>query len=568
LIVRTTIVAMIVGLTPTGLLPAAEPDSLRAADCSGIGFVVEPQSMAPGGASSPSAPPAGSMGPLRVNRANPRYFSDPRGRAVLLAGSHTWNNIVDMGGSYPPPRFNFRAYLDYLQAHGHNAVRLWAWEIPWWDESEGDPRVRSAAPLPWVRTGPGADFGGLPRFDLTKLNRQYFQRLRERVMAARQRGIYCIIMLFEAHVVQIAATRNSHPFFRTNNINGTDYLQNVEEVYTLRYPPITAIQRRYLQAVVDSVSDLDNVLFEIANEGGGYSNAWQHDMLRYLRCYEATKPEPHPIGLSFQIGGHNHTLFDSDADWISPGIDPGHYATSPAQASGAKVVIADTDHLGGASFSDVRWPWHTLLRGLNLLYMDNYVGPESVGLPATREAVEIRAAIGIAGVTAEHLDIGRFQPASEIASTGYAMRAENELLVYTSDSKPFSVDLSFTKNQVQTEWLDVASGQVVKGDEVRGGRIVLFNSPAVGGSMLYIRPIALRTRSLAGISNRAEAIQRAAKNYAPWTLRMKLALVPWLRATTRDFHTLAGALAAMFVLGVAFGGTSIWLLSRARAHRT
>ena len=38
-----------------------------------------------------------AVGPLRVSPDNPRYFCDTSGREVLLVGSHTWNNLVDMG---------------------------------------------------------------------------------------------------------------------------------------------------------------------------------------------------------------------------------------------------------------------------------------------------------------------------------------------------------------------------------------------------------------------------------------------------------------------------------------
>jgi len=49
--------------------------------------------------------------PLRVHPTNPRYFTDDGVRAILLTGSHTWNNLVDMGPSDPPPRFDYDAYL-------------------------------------------------------------------------------------------------------------------------------------------------------------------------------------------------------------------------------------------------------------------------------------------------------------------------------------------------------------------------------------------------------------------------------------------------------------------------
>jgi len=55
------------------------------------------------------APREPATGPLRVSARNPRYFCDASGREVLLVGSHTWNNLVDMGRSDPPEAFDFAA---------------------------------------------------------------------------------------------------------------------------------------------------------------------------------------------------------------------------------------------------------------------------------------------------------------------------------------------------------------------------------------------------------------------------------------------------------------------------
>ncbi len=72
--------------------------------------------------------PRPTRGPLRVSPRNPRYFCDATGQELLLAGSHTWNNLVDMGRSDPPEAFDFEAYLDFLERYGHNFIRLWTWD--------------------------------------------------------------------------------------------------------------------------------------------------------------------------------------------------------------------------------------------------------------------------------------------------------------------------------------------------------------------------------------------------------------------------------------------------------
>lgn len=43
-----------------------------------------------------------ARGPLKVHPTNPRYFTDGSGKAVYLAGSHNWANLVDLGETILP----------------------------------------------------------------------------------------------------------------------------------------------------------------------------------------------------------------------------------------------------------------------------------------------------------------------------------------------------------------------------------------------------------------------------------------------------------------------------------
>ena len=53
------------------------------------------------------------MGPLRVSKANPRYFEDGSGKIVYLTGSHTWTNLQD-GDERKPPLNNFKKKLEFI----------------------------------------------------------------------------------------------------------------------------------------------------------------------------------------------------------------------------------------------------------------------------------------------------------------------------------------------------------------------------------------------------------------------------------------------------------------------
>jgi len=328
---------------------------------------------------APTSQVNGATGPLRVNPANPRYFTDGSGKAVYLTGSHTWANLQDAGESDPPPVFNYTAYLDFMETNHHNFFRLWTWEQAKWA-----PWMTNNIwfnPMPYQRPGPGTALDGKPRFDLNQFNQAYFDRLRSRVMDAGAQGIYVSVMLFDGWSIDDKGTGPGnawpgHPFNAANNINGINGDANNngmgEETHTLQLPAITPLQEAYVRKVIDSVNDLDNVLYEISNESPSNSQAWQYHMINYIKSYEATKPKQHPVGMTVEYpGGNNAELFASPADWISPN-DNGGYKDAPPAADGSKVVILDTDHLWGSTGGDRQWMWKSFTRGYNPIFMDCY----------------------------------------------------------------------------------------------------------------------------------------------------------------------------------------------------
>jgi hypothetical protein len=494
------------------------------------------------------------MGPLTVSTVNPRYFSDPSGHAVYLTGAHTWNNLLDMDSQFSPRAFNFDAYLDFLKAHNHNLIRLWAWEVPRPNDDRDTPLRKVAAPQPWSRIGQGTDITGLPKFDLTKHDPAYFKRLRNRVEAARDRGLYVSIMLFEGWSVQFSPGKLSHPFYGTNNINGTYYLKDVRDIHTLRHPQITRIQKRYVQAVIDTVNDLDNVLFEIANEAGAYSTDWQDAMLHFVKCYESTKPSQHPVGLTSQYpGGTNSTLFDSEADWIAPGPESGNYLSRPEVAKGLKVVISDSDHLEGSSLSDPTWVYKNFFQGLNTLYMDRYTGPDALNKDQERFAPEVRAAMGQVRLLAELLDIGDMVPAPDLATTGYALRGTKRILVLAPHKMRFDIDLRTIPGQIRLEWFDPVTGRVSDGGTITGGVWVLLQSPLPRAAVLYLRAVSSSGPSLFEIEQRAQSIRQASMRYAPWLIRLKLIATPFLDTLTDGYRMLITSLLVFTIGGVGIG---------------
>jgi hypothetical protein len=83
-----------------------------------------------------------------------------------------------------------------MQAQNHNFIRLWAWEQTRWHWAT-DPIIYFR-PNPFLRVaGYGNALDGGIKFDLNQFNQEYFDRLRARVIAAHNKGIYVAIMLFQ-----------------------------------------------------------------------------------------------------------------------------------------------------------------------------------------------------------------------------------------------------------------------------------------------------------------------------------------------------------------------------------
>jgi hypothetical protein len=463
---------------------------------------------AAGGATLPAA------GPLRVHPTNPRYFTDgtrnPDGsfKAVYLTGSHTWANLQDCAATPTSPPFDFAAYLDFLQERHHNFIRLWAWEGSYWVRPNGGRTT--VGPLPFARTGPGLALDGQPKFDVTKFNQAYFDRLRERVLAARTRGFYVGVMLFQGFSVARKSKQRTdtpwtgHPLNAANNINGLDGDPdgdgNAYEVHTLAQGAITRVQEAYVRQVIDTVNDLDNVIYEISNESHGGSSAWQYHMIDFIHRYERTKPRQHPVWMSFcwdGIAGPGTMadLLASSAEAVSPpGNDKGHeaprrYIEDPP-ADDTKVVISDTDHLWGIGGSRV-WVWKSFVRGLYPIFMDTYRhSPFVPGPDLDPQWDEVRRAMGVTRRLAERVNLAAMTPHPELASTAYCLADPGrEYLVYLPQGGEVTVDLSAVTGRLSAEWVHVVAGTVTSAESVAGGGQRTLKAPSSGEAVVHLRTV-------------------------------------------------------------------------------
>lgn len=445
-----------------------------------------------------------ATGPLRRNPANGRYFMDGTGKTIYLAGSHTWANLPDRGQLNPPGvAFDYAAYMKWMVDHNFNFMRLWAAELPnagpgpdYWEGNFVGPPYR------WRRTGPGNASDGGPKFDLTQLDQSYFDRMRERTMVAGQNGIYVSVMLFNGFEWQFDTNPNDgDPFVVTNNINHIDCPGTCPSNTSVMPDAVWDIETAYIRKVVDTVNDLDNVLYEVSNESGSpFSDNWQFRVIEYVKHYEAGKPKQHPIGMTFQwVGGSDLTLYNSPADWISAG-------SRVPPSDGKKVIINDTDHAYG--WGDIehdgpqgqrQWVWENFAAGNNVAFMDPYltkwknrnhpegstVDPE-IGVKPDKYWDVIRDAMGSAETYANRMNLAAMTPQGALSSTNFCLANRGaEYLVYQPASGAFTVNMP--AGTYRFEWFNPATNRIADtGSVTVSGEEHPFTPPFAGDAVLYL----------------------------------------------------------------------------------
>ncbi|MHC4673240.1 MAG: hypothetical protein ACYTBZ_12195, partial [Planctomycetota bacterium] len=305
--------------------------------------------------------PADPLGLLVVHPTNGRYFmeqGDPEQKTVYLTGSHTWNEFQDYEGDIP---FDYTRWLNDLTEWGHNFFRGWHWEDDYY------------SPWPYEKAGNG-------KYNLNSYNPAYFDLLKTRIEQAANHNppFYLSIMLFEGWSIEdkggsrVPDPWPRHPYKLSNNNNGINGDPNGNgegvETHTLDIPAVTALQEDYIEHTIDELNGYDNIIWEIVNETGG-TDAWQFHMVDHIQNYEASKPKQHLVWVNVIQSSMFHA--DNHAEVVSP-RSASIYRTDPPHATGAKVIISDSDHIG-PSQATYPWIWKAITRGQHPVFMDGYL---------------------------------------------------------------------------------------------------------------------------------------------------------------------------------------------------
>jgi hypothetical protein len=435
---------------------------------------------------------------IRLHPANPHYFLF-RGKAVALVSSG------EHYGAVMNRDFDYRRYLDTLQAEGLNYTRLFGGsyvEVP--AKSFGILH-NDLAPepgrflAPWARSDTLGYAGGGNKFDLEKWDTEFFARYRDFLSEASKRGIVVEVTLFSAHYAE--AQWQMSALNSANNINGTDAI-DWKKLNTLENGNILTHQEKYARKLVREANAFDNVIFEIQNEPWSdrpvltdvinpylrppardtYPNsvdlpddlamAWQARVSEWITQEESTLPNRHLIA-------QNYSNFRAPVRTLLPNIDivNFHYAYPDAVTLnyGLNKAISydETGFLGRDDDAYRRQAWNFMLSGGSIFDALDYsftVGHEDGsysepngpggGSPALRHQLHILSQFLQSFSLADLRPDTRTVKHAAGAAARVLSNPGKEYAIYLDGIGPAVLTLELSPGNYSSEWLNVATGNI------------------------------------------------------------------------------------------------------------
>ncbi len=436
--------------------------------------------------------------PIHLHPANPHYFLF-RGKAVALvtSGEHY--------GAVLNRDFDYRRYLDTLQAEGLNYTRLFGGsyvEVP--AKSFGILH-NDLAPepgrflAPWARSDAPGYAGGGNKFDLEKWAPEFFERYRDFLSEAAKRGIVVEVTLFSAHYAE--AQWQMSALNSANNINSTDAI-DWKKLNTLENGNILTHQEKYARKLVREANAFDNVIFEIQNEPWSdrpvltdvinpylrppardtYPNSvdlpdelslsWQARVAEWITQEESTLPNRHLIA-------QNYSNFRAPVRKLLPNVDivNFHYAYPDAVTLnyGLNKAISydETGFLGRDDDAYRRQAWNFMLSGGSAFDALDYsftIGHEDGsysepngpggGSPALRRQLHILSQF------LQSFSLVDLRPDTRTVkhAAGAAARVLShpgkEYAIYLDGNGPADLTLELPPGNYSLEWLNVVTGKI------------------------------------------------------------------------------------------------------------
>jgi hypothetical protein len=414
--------------------------------------------------------------PIELHPENPHYFLWRGEPTVLITSGEHYGGLLNQD-------FNFRKYFKRLESLGFNLTRTFSGAYCESIESF-NIQNNTLAPAkgrlicPWERSSEQGYANGGNKFDLTKWNPDYFQRLQDFVGEAGRRRVVVELVLFCPFYEE--AMWKLSPMNAANNINGIGKMARTE-VYTLKYPRLLAVQDAMVRRIVEELKDFDNIYYEICNEPyfGGVTLEWQAHIADTIAEAEAdlkakhliaqniankyqriTDPNPRVSIFNFHYAKPPDTVTDNyGLNWVIGDDETGFAGSEPKpyRLEGWDFIIA-----GGAVYDNLDYSF----------CVGHEDGTAKVNAPGGGGTV-LHRQLGILSDFINSFDFIRMKPDNSIIKGGIPAKATARALVdggqayaiYINGGSQAQLQVQLPKGKYTAEWINTKTGKTEKNEK-------------------------------------------------------------------------------------------------------
>lgn len=443
--------------------------------------------------------------PLQLNPQNPHYFLYHGKPAVLIGSGEHYGAVINLD-------FDYGKYLQTLGKDNLNLTRLFTGA---YFEKQGDFGIKknTLAPaegriiLPWKRSAAKGFALGGNKFDLTKWDEAYFNRLKDFMRTAGQHGVIVEINLFSSYYQN---GWNYSVFNTKNNINQTDSIA-AEAANTLDNGNILNYQQQYVRKIVRELNDFSNFYFEVQNEpwasqtdtvlrneygdtadwrsaiqvASQKSNDWQRQIAMLIKEEESKLPNKHLI--SQNVSNFHYPINNADPN-IS--IFNFHYTLPEAVTENYyldKVIgFNETGFAGREDKTYRRQAWRFMIAGGGLFNqldysfsVDSENGQDTAYTAPGGGSAAFRKQLSVLKRFFEGLNFIQLKPdhSGSIISPGAMTETlsdgRSQWIVYYEPMaiSPGKIILRLPKELYKAVWKDAATGQVLQTSTIKNRQI-------------------------------------------------------------------------------------------------
>ncbi|HVW14725.1 MAG TPA: DUF6298 domain-containing protein [Mucilaginibacter sp.] len=365
--------------------------------------------------------------------------------------------------------------------------------------------------LPFARSGQGLAWDGLSKYDLTKYNYWYWNRLKQFADIADEKGLVLFHQNFFQHnIIEAGAHYADFPWRTANNINNTGFPEPVnyagdkrqfmaEQFYDVTQPTRRKLLTAYIDKCMDNFANNSGVIQTTSAEFTGPLSFMQF-WINTIKQWETTHKKKEIIGLSATKDVQDAILNDPSKSSVVNVIDIRYWyyqQNGEAYAPKGGQSLAPRQELRiykpkGSSFEQIYRAVHEYKQKYPdkaVLYSaDGYdhfgwavfmAGGSLPVLPATTDKEFLTGASSMQSVALPGNPRGQWA----LANVG------KSYIVYNSSGSTIRLDLAANDNYA-VKWIDPETGKVLPGEEkIKGGNGVEIKSPKAGTAILWLTRI-------------------------------------------------------------------------------